>query len=72
MLAFALLVSGHVGWIREGHDYSLALRLAHSAAELDDEDPWAHLDLGYYAFTQRVREYRPAEPRQRRRRCDAN
>ena len=65
ILAFALLVSGHVGWKPEGHDYARAARLAYRAAELDDEDPWAHLALAYYAFTQRdtaesVRQYRQA------------
>ena len=53
MLAFALMVSGHVGWTSESQDYELAARLAHRAAELDDEDPWAHLALGYLAFTNR-------------------
>ena len=27
--------------------------LAHRAAELDDNDPWAHMALGYLAFTDR-------------------
>ncbi len=69
LLAFALLVSGHVGWLPESADYHYAAELAHRAAELahraaelDDEDPWAHLALGYLAFTERrtdetVREY---------------
>jgi hypothetical protein len=62
MLAFALLVSSHVGWIPEGHYYAYAAGLAQRAAELDDEDPWAHLALGYLAFAARrteaaVREY---------------
>jgi TolB-like protein/Flp pilus assembly protein TadD len=65
MLAFALLVSSHVGWIPEGHHYAYAAGLAQRAAELDDEDPWAHLALGYLAFTARrtegaVREYQRA------------
>jgi TolB-like protein len=66
MLAFALLVSGHVGWIPEkGPDLAYAAGLAHRAAQLDDEDPWAHVALGYLAFTARqtdeaVREYRRA------------
>src|SRR5262249_53894819 len=65
MLAFALLVSSHVGWIPESHDYTYAASLAYRAAELDDEDSWAHLALGYLAFTTRhtddaVREHRRA------------
>lgn len=56
MLAFAMLVSGHVGWTLESHDYEHAANLARRAAELDDEDPWAHLVLGYLAFTQRQTE----------------
>jgi TolB-like protein/Flp pilus assembly protein TadD len=65
MLAFALLVSSHVGWIPEGHHYAYAAGLAQRAAELDDEDPWAHLALGYLAFAARrteaaVREYERA------------
>jgi TolB-like protein/Flp pilus assembly protein TadD len=62
LLAFAFLVSGHVGWIPESHDFHYAAELAHRAARLDDEDPWAHLSLGYLAFTERqtdeaVRQY---------------
>jgi len=60
LLAFVLLVSGHVGWIPESNDYfysadltKQAAKLAHRAAELDNEDPWAHLALGYLAFTER-------------------
>lgn len=56
MLAFALLVSGHVGWIPESHDFHYAAELAHRAARLDDEDPWAFLALGYLAFTERQTE----------------
>jgi adenylate cyclase len=65
MLAFALLVSDHVGWAPAGKPYRLAAELAHRAAELDDNDPWAHLALGYLAFTVRytddaVREFQRA------------
>ena len=63
LLAFSLLVSDHVGWIPESADLTQkASKLAHRAAELDNEDPWAHLALGYLAFMERrtertVREY---------------
>lgn len=54
LLAFALLVSGHVGWwINESEDNRYAAQLAHRAQRLDDEDPWAHLALGYLSFTER-------------------
>ena len=65
LLAFALFFSGHVGWTLESTDYEYAGALAHRAAELDDNDPWAHIALGYFAFTKRqtdeaLREYRRA------------
>ena len=66
MLAFALLVSNHLGFIPEkGHDLAYAAGLARRAAQLDDDDPWSHVALGYLAFTARqtddaVREYRRA------------
>jgi TolB-like protein len=65
MLSFALLVSDIVGWAPAGKPYRLAGDLAHRAAELDDNDPWAHLALGYLAFTARktddaVREFQRA------------
>ena len=56
MLAFALLVSDHVGWATAGSSSRVAANLAHRAAELDDEDPWAHLALGYLAFAARQTE----------------
>ncbi len=62
LLAFALMVSGHVGWTFESDDYSYAAELAQRAAQLDNDDPWAHLALGYVAFIRRqtdetVKEY---------------
>jgi TolB-like protein len=65
MLAFVLLVSDHVGWAPVGKPHQLAAELAHRAAELDDNDPWAHLALGYLASTVRqtddaVREFQHA------------
>ncbi len=53
MLAFALLVSGHMGWILLEPQLQRAGDLANRAAELDDSDPWAHLALGYLAFAMR-------------------
>ena len=55
MLAFMLLVSGYVGWsfMDLGPQLEQAATLAARAAELDDSDPWAHLALGYLAFTVR-------------------
>ena len=53
MLGFALLMSAYVGWTPAGGERELATRLAHRAAELDDSDPWAHMVLGYLAFTGR-------------------
>ena len=57
-----MLFSGHVGWTPESKDYEYAAELAQRAAELDDDDPWAHIALGYLAFTKRqtdeaLREY---------------
>ena len=53
MFAFALLVSGHVGWRPTGKDAELAAKHSRIASELDDSDPWAHLALGYLAFVGR-------------------
>jgi len=65
MLAFVLLVSNHVGWAPLDKPYQLVAELAHRAAELDDNDPWAHLTLGYLGCTARqtddaVREFQRA------------
>jgi TolB-like protein len=53
ILAFALLISGYLGWSALGPRLQEAARLAARAAELDDSDPWAHLALGYVAFMRR-------------------
>ena len=53
MLAFMLLVSRQVGWIVMERQVNEPATLAARAAELDDSDPWAHLALGYVAFTRR-------------------
>jgi TolB-like protein/Flp pilus assembly protein TadD len=65
LLAFALMVSDHVGWAPESDEYGYAAELAQRAAQLDNEDPWAHLALGYVGFTRRqtdeaIKEYKRA------------
>jgi TolB-like protein/Flp pilus assembly protein TadD len=53
MLAFMLLVSGYVGCNVMEPQVKQAAPLAARAAELDDSDPWAHLALGFLAFSMR-------------------
>ena len=58
MLAFMLLVSGYAAWTLSELEPQVrqAEILATRAATLDDSDPWAHLALGYVAFTRRQTE----------------
>jgi TolB-like protein len=55
MLAFMLLVSRHLalGMIDADPQMKRAARLAARAAELDTNDPWAHVALGYVAMMMR-------------------
>jgi TolB-like protein/Tfp pilus assembly protein PilF len=53
MLAFVLLVSRQGGWHMMEPQVTQAASLAARAVELDDADPWAHLALGFVAFTRR-------------------
>jgi TolB-like protein len=53
MLAFALVVSGYVGWIPRQPERELPERLVRRAVELDEEDPWAHAARGYLTLTDR-------------------
>jgi adenylate cyclase len=55
MLAFMMLVQGYLGWSAGEREplVKQAAALATRAAELDDSDPWAHLALGYVAYTMR-------------------
>ena len=55
MLAFMLLISGYAAWTLSELEPEVrqAETLATRAAALDDSDPWAHLALGYVAFTRR-------------------
>jgi adenylate cyclase len=68
MLAFMLLVSGRlVAWMLAEQEALIyeAEKLARRAASLDNSDPWAHLALGFVAYTKRstdeaVEEFRHA------------
>jgi len=65
LLAFALLVAAHMGWVAGGAERAHVERLAQRAVELDESDPWAHMALGYLAFSARqtdeaVRRFRTA------------
>lgn len=65
MLAFLLLVSTHVGWTPSVEEREPAAQLARRAMELDENDPWAFMALGYLAFAARktdeaVRQFRTA------------
>jgi adenylate cyclase len=53
MLAFALLFRAIPGGVSGNRDVNNAAVLATKAAGLDDNDPWAHLALGYSAFLMR-------------------
>src|SRR5574342_629580 len=50
ILAFVLLISDYSGWGGADLQFDEAARLAARAAELDDNDPWAHLALGFVGF----------------------
>jgi adenylate cyclase len=55
MLAFMLLITRYAVWSasESGPQVNQAATLAARAAQLDDSDPWAHLALGFVAFTRR-------------------
>jgi adenylate cyclase len=57
MLAFALLFRAIPGGVHGNRDMKNAVALATKAAEIDDNDPWAHLALGYAAFLTRRTEH---------------
>jgi tetratricopeptide (TPR) repeat protein len=53
MLAFALLMSGFIGWTSMTANLKEAADLVVRATALDDSDPWAHLALGQLATMRR-------------------
>src|SRR4029077_6536167 len=61
MLAFALVFRAIPGGVRGSSDMKNAVAIATRAAELDDNDPWAHLALGYADFLMRRTEHAAEE-----------
>jgi TolB-like protein/Flp pilus assembly protein TadD len=57
MLAFALLLRAIPAGVARNLDVKNAAVLATRAAEIDDNDPWAHLALGYAEFLKRRTEH---------------
>ena len=55
MLAFMLLISGRLAWTSAELEAQVpeAQKLATKAMSLDSNDPWAHLALGFVAYTKR-------------------
>jgi adenylate cyclase len=55
MLAFMLLISGRLAWTLAELEEHVpeAQKLATKAMSLDNSDPWAHLALGFVAYTKR-------------------
>ena len=55
MLAFILLISGRLAWTSAELEAQVpeAQKLATKAMSLDSSDPWAHLALGFVAYTKR-------------------
>jgi adenylate cyclase len=55
MLAFILLISGRLAWTSAELEAQVpeAQKLAAKAMSLDSSDPWAHLALGFVAYTKR-------------------
>ena len=53
MLAFCQVLTGHFGWLPSYEVPKSAVESARRAVELDDNDPWAYLALGYVACVAR-------------------
>jgi TolB-like protein/Tfp pilus assembly protein PilF len=53
LLGFCLVNTAHMGWISRGEGVSPAREHAVRALELDEDDPWAHTALGYWAMMER-------------------
>jgi len=53
LLSFSLTFAGHMGWIDQAEALKNSRRHLNVAVKLDDNDPWAHLALGYLALLER-------------------
>jgi TolB-like protein/Tfp pilus assembly protein PilF len=47
LLAWAHITGAHMGWVPYADVFGLALDAARRSVDLDDQDPWGHLALGY-------------------------
>ena len=57
LLAWAYTTGAHMGWIPYSAVFGLALEAARHSVELDGDDPWGHLALGYvHMLSRRSRE----------------
>jgi adenylate cyclase len=53
LLSFSLTTAGHMGWLDQAEALRNSRRHVNVAVKLDDNDPWAHLALGYLAMLER-------------------
>ena len=53
LLSFSLTFAGHMGWTDQAETLKNSRRHLNVAIKLDDNDPWAHLALGYLAMLER-------------------
>lgn len=53
LLSFSLTFAGHMGWTDQAEALKNSRRHLNVAVKLDDNDPWAHLALGYLALLER-------------------
>ena len=47
LLAWAYITGAHMGWVPYSDVFGRALQTARRSVELDSEDPWGHLAVGY-------------------------
>jgi TolB-like protein len=47
LLAWAYITGAHMGWVPYSDAFGLSVQAARRSVELDGEDPWGHLAVGY-------------------------